>query len=198
MLMRDGFLWRSVLDILTIVLISIGLSMDAFAVSLGVGTCGQIKDLRGKIRLPLHFGIFQSGMTVLGWVAGFTIVQYVSRFDHWIAFGLLAWVGINLVKSSFDKDSKAFDCDPSTGKMLVILSVATSIDALAVGLSIAFIQVPVLLSVIMIGVVAFLFSIVGISMGARLGESFGKRMELLGGIILLFIGIRIVITHLIT
>jgi putative Mn2+ efflux pump MntP len=184
------------MEFFTITLISIGLAMDAFAVSLGIGTAGQISDLRGKIRLAAHFGIFQSGMTALGWLAGSTIVQYVQGVDHWIAFILLAFVGINLIRSGFDKDGKAFDQDPSTGKMLVILSFATSIDAFAVGLSIAFINVPVLISVVMIGIVALLLSGIGIFAGTRLNATFGKRMEILGGIILLGIGIRVVVTHL--
>lgn len=96
-------------ELFTITLISIGLAMDAFAVSLGIGTAGQIFNLRGKVRLAAHFGIFQSGMTALGWSAGSTIVQYVQAFDHWIAFTLLAYVGLNLIRSGFDKDGKAFD-----------------------------------------------------------------------------------------
>ncbi len=184
------------MDFLTITMISIGLAMDAFAVSLGIGTAGQISDLRGKIRLAAHFGIFQSGMTALGWVAVETIVQYVQGFDHWIALVLLGYVGINLIRSGFNRHGKAFDQDPSTGKLLVILSFATSIDAFAVGLSIAFINVPVLLTVVMIGIVALLLSAVGLFAGARLGAVFGKRMEILGGLILLGIGIRVVITHL--
>ena len=184
------------MDYLTIALISIGLAMDAFAVSLGIGTAGQIASLRGKIRLAAHFGIFQSGMTALGWVAGSTIVKFVQNFDHWIACALLGYVGFNLIRSGFTKDGKAFEQDPSTGKVLVILSFATSIDAFAVGLSIAFIQVPVLFSVLMIGVVALLLSAVGLFAGSRLSAAFGKRMEVLGGIILIGIGVRVVITHL--
>ena len=184
------------MDFLTITLISIGMAMDAFAVSLGIGTAGQISNLRGKIRLAAHFGIFQSGMTALGWLAGETIVQFVQGFDHWIALLLLSYVGINLIRSGFNKDGKAFEQDPSTGKILVILSFATSIDAFAVGLSIAFIKVPVFLTVIMIGIVALLLSAVGLFAGVRLGAAFGKRMEIVGGLILLGIGIRVVITHL--
>lgn len=190
------FYERSLMQILTAFLISLGLAMDAMAVSLCIGTTGSIPDRRGKFRLGAHFGIFQAGMTALGWLAGSTIVQYVESFDHWIAFALLIYVGINLVRSGLSKDGQAFDCDPSTGKMLVILSVATSIDAFAVGLSIAFIQVPVLISIILIGAVAFLLSMFGLFAGNRLGELFGKRMEILGGAILLFIGIRILVTHL--
>ena len=183
------------MELVTITFISIGLAMDALAVSLGIGTAGQISTLRGKIRLAAHFGIFQSGMTALGWLAGETIVYYVKEFDHWIAFALLGYVGINLIRSGLDKDGRAFKQDPSTGRVLVILSFATSIDAFAVGLSIAFMNVPILLSVIMIGIVALLLSAIGLFAGIRLGEAFGKRMEILGGLILLGIGIRVVLTH---
>lgn len=182
--------------LLTIMLVSFGLAMDALAVSLGIGTAGQIATLRGKIRLAVYFGIFQSGMTALGWLAGVTIADYVKAFDHWIAFALLGYVGIKLIRSGFDKNGKAFEQDPSTGKVLVMLSLATSIDAFAVGLSIALLNVPVLLSIIMIGVVTLLLSAIGLFAGIRLGETFGKRMEILGGLILLEIGLRVLITHL--
>lgn len=184
------------MEIITATLISFGLAMDALAVSLGIGTSGQIPTLRGKLRLAAHFGIFQSGMTALGWLAGDTIVQYVKGVDHWIAFVLLGYVAFNLVRSGVDKDGRAFNQDPSTGMVLVVLSLATSIDAFAVGLSIAFLNVPVLLSVLLIGLVAMILSIVGLFAGIRLGVEFGKRMEIVGGLVLLVIGIRVVVTHL--
>ncbi len=184
------------MQFITITLISIGLAMDALAVSLGIGTSGQIPTVRGKIRLATHFGIFQSGMTAVGWLAGVTIVRYVHGFDHWIAFILLGYVGIKLFRAGLAKDGKAFDEDPSTGRTLVMLSLATSIDAFAVGLSISFLRVPVLLSIMMIGFVALFLSTIGLFAGIRLGEIFGKRMEILGGLILLTIGIRVVVTHL--
>ena len=184
------------MEFVTIALISISLAMDALAVSLCIGTTGQISALRGKIRLAAHFGIFQAGMTALGWLAGETIVHYVEGFDHWIAFALLGYVGFNLIRAGLAKDGEAFEQDPSTGKTLVILSFATSIDAFAVGLSIAFLNVPILLSVVMIGLVALCLSAIGLFAGIRLGETFGKRMEILGGLILIGIGIRVVITHL--
>jgi putative Mn2+ efflux pump MntP len=184
------------MEILTILFIAIGLAMDAFTVSLCVGTAGEICDRRGKIRLAAHFGIFQGGMAALGWLAGSTIVHFVEAFDHWIALILLAYVGISLIRSGLNSECRAFSSDPSKGKLMVILSIATSIDAFAVGLSIALIQVPVLFSVFMIGIVALVLSLIGLFAGVRLGEAFGKRMEILGGTILLGIGIRVVITHL--
>ncbi|MBM3145476.1 MAG: manganese efflux pump [Chloroflexi bacterium] len=184
------------MEYLTISLISVGLAMDALSVSLAIGTAGQIASLRGKIRLAVHAGIFQSGMTALGWLTGETIVSYVEGFDHWIAFGLLGYVGINLIRAGLDTDREAFEQDPSTGKVLVMLSLATSIDAFAVGLSIVFLEVPVLLSVVMIGLIAFALSTIGLFTGTRLGETFGKRMEVLGGLLLIGISIRVVVTHL--
>jgi putative Mn2+ efflux pump MntP len=183
------------MELVTITLISIGLAMDALAVSLGIGTAGQIPSLRIKLRLAAHFGIFQSLMTGLGWLAGETIIQFVQGFDHWIAFALLGYVGVNLIRAGFARDGQAFEQDPSTGRVLVMLSLATSIDAFAVGLSIAFIKVSILLSILMIGLVALLLSAVGLFAGTHLGETFGKRMEVLGGLILLGIGIRLVLTH---
>lgn len=180
------------------ILISIGLAMDAFAVSLGVGTAGQVADRRGKIRLASHFGIFQSGMTALGWLTGSTIIHLVEKYDHWIAFILLGYIGFNLIRSGLSKDGKAFQQDPSTGRTLVVLSVATSIDAFAVGLTIALIQVPILTTIILIGIITLSLSMIGLFAGCCLGTAFGKRMEILGGLILIGIGIRIVITHLIT
>ncbi len=110
------------MELVTITLISIGLAMDVLAVSLGIGTSGQIASLRGKLRLASHFGIFQSGMTALGWLAGETVIQYVKSIDHWLAFLLLGYVGINLIRAGLGKSGQAFEQDPSTGKVLVILS----------------------------------------------------------------------------
>jgi len=184
------------MELLTIMLISSGLAMDALAVSWGIGTAGQIPTLRGKIRLAAHFGIFQSGMTALGWLAGETIVDSVQGFDHWTAFALLGYVGIKLIRVDLDKDGRAFEQDPPTGRVLVMLSFAKSIDAFAVGLSFAILKVPVLLSVVMIGVVTGFFICLRPVCRYTPGRKFGQRMEILGGLILLGIGIRVLITHL--
>jgi manganese efflux pump family protein len=183
-------------QVVTIFLLALGLAMDAFAVSLGIGTAGEIRSLRGKIRLSAHFGIFQSGMTALGWVVGATIVSYIMDYDHWIALVLLGYVGINLIRAGLKKDGQAFKEDPSTGRTLVLLSFATSIDAFAVGLSIVFMNVPIFISIMVIGFIAFLLSAIGLIAGSKLGETFGKRTEIIGGLILIGIGVRVVITHL--
>jgi putative Mn2+ efflux pump MntP len=184
------------MELVTSLLIAIGLAMDAFAVSLGVGTAGRANDFRAKFRLAFHFGFFQAGMTVVGWLAGNTIANFINNYDHWIALGLLGYVGVNMIRSGLNKDGESYVENPSKGKTLMILCVATSIDAMAVGLSMAMIHTPVLIPSIIIGVVTLALSAFGLSAGTKLGEKFGKRMEILGGIILLFIGLRIVYTHL--
>jgi putative Mn2+ efflux pump MntP len=170
--------------------------MDAFAVSIGAGTGGQVNDLRSKLRLAFHFGLFQAGMTLIGWLAGTTVQRWISSIDHWVAFGLLAYVGVNMIRSGLDKDGDEKHSNPSKGVTMVFLSVATSIDALAVGISLAMISVPILFTSLLIGVVTFGLSLFGLMAGGKLGEKFGKRMEILGGVILIVIGLRVLTSHL--
>ncbi len=178
-------------------LIAIGLAMDCFAVSLGVGTAGTAVGLRPTFRLFFHFGIFQAGMTLLGWLAGKTIVGYIASIDHWVAFGLLLFVGGRMIRSGLRKEGEAPAIpDPSRGLTLVMLSVATSIDALAVGLSLALLAVNVFWAALVIGLVSALLSLLGLLLGNQLGMRFGKSMEIVGGIILIGIGVRVLITHL--
>lgn len=186
------------MEIATVFLISLGLAMDALAVSLGIATSDQIHGRRGKLRLAAHFGIFQSGMAALGWLVGGTILVYVQNYDHWLAFILLAYVGVNLIRAGTGNKQQAFNQDPSTGRILVLLSFATSIDAFAIGLSIALLRVPVLLSIGLIGIVTFLLSVLGLLGGLRLGRAFGKRMEVVGGAILLLIGVRVLLAHMLS
>jgi putative Mn2+ efflux pump MntP len=184
------------MDLLTSFFIAVGLAMDAFAVSLGIGTGRQADTRRAKFRLAFHFSIFQTGMTILGWLAGSTIVKYIAAFDHWVAAGLLTYVAVNMIRSGIHPDAETYQSDPSKGKILIVLSVATSLDALAVGLSMAMLKTAVWMPSIIIGVVTFLLSSVGLLAGGELGKKFGKRMEILGGLILLAIGARVVYTHL--
>ncbi len=182
----------------TIFLIAIGLAMDCFAVSLGVGTAGTATGPRPTFRLFFHFGLFQGGMTLLGWLAGKTVVTYIAAVDHWVAFALLAFVGVRMIRGGLQKagEEPAIP-DPSRGLTLVMLSVATSIDALAVGLSLALLDVNVFWSALLIGGVSAVLSLVGLLLGNQLGLRFGKVMEILGGIILVGIGLRVVITHIV-
>ena len=177
-------------------IIAIGLAMDAFAVSLGVATAGQADTFRAKFRMAFHFGLFQALMTLLGWLMGSTIAGYISNIDHWIALVLLGYVGINMIRSGLGKRREKCLPDPSRGRTLIMLCVATSLDALAVGLSMAMIQAPVVVPALIIGAVCLVLSSVALEAGNHLGVKFGKRMEIVGGLILLAIGFEIVINHL--
>jgi manganese efflux pump family protein len=181
---------------LTILMIAVGLSMDAMAVSLGVGTTEHVNDRRSKLRLAMHFGIFQTLMTLLGWLAGSAVARFISSVDHWVAFGLLAYVGITMVRSGSRAEVVSYKTNPSKGNMMVMLSVATSLDAMAVGLSMAFLHVDVLYPALVIGVVTFGLSIAALLLGNKLGEKFGKKMEVIGGIVLIGIGMEILATHM--
>ena len=181
----------------SILIIAIGLAMDCFAVSLGVGTAGTAVGPRPTFRLFFHFGLFQGAMTLLGWLAGTTVASYIANVDHWVAFALLLFVGLRMLRSGLRKEGEPSSiADPSRGMTLVILSVATSIDALAVGLSLALLSVNVFWAALIIGVVSAGLSLAGLLLGNQLSMRFGKSMEILGGVILVGIGLRVLITHL--
>jgi putative Mn2+ efflux pump MntP len=170
--------------------------MDCFAVSLCAGTSRHEKTWRYSFRIAYHFGLFQGGMTFLGWLAGTTIAQFVANYDHWIAFALLAWIGVRMIREGLDPNWETCPADPSRGMTLVMLSLATSIDAMAIGLSLALLQTSILQTSLLIGAVSLLLSLLGLAIGNRLGSFFGKRMEIVGGLTLSFIGLRILLSHL--
>jgi putative Mn2+ efflux pump MntP len=185
------------MDFISLVFIGIGLAMDCFAVSLGIGTTNMAHSFRPVFRLSFHFGLFQGLMTLLGWLVGSTVAQLIASFDHWIALALLAWVGTRMILEGLKPDQEEIkNNDPSRGGTMILLAVATSLDAMAVGLSLAIVKVNILSSSLVIGVISTLLSLVGLLLGNRLGKTFGRRMEIVGGIILNGIGLRILITHL--
>lgn len=182
---------------LTTLLIAVGLGMDAFAVSLAVGSQRQSLSFRPLFRLSFHFGWFQFLMPVIGWYLGSRIEQYFKDFDHWIAFALLALIGVKMIREALSDDRGHLSrSDATRGWTLVALSVATSIDAFAVGLSMSFLGIDVWIPSVIIGLVAAAMTLVGMVYGKRLGLRFGRRMELIGGIVLIGIGIKIVVEHL--
>jgi putative Mn2+ efflux pump MntP len=183
------------MSFLEIILIAVGLAMDAFAVSIGAGTLSAMKELRSSIRLAFHFGLFQFLMPVLGWFLGSTIQVYVDSVDHWIAFALLSYIGIKMIYESFKK-SEEQKGNPSKGRTLIVLSVATSIDALMVGFTLAMLDVNIWYPSLMIGVITAGLSFLGIWMGKKLGMKLGKVMEVVGGLILIAMGLKILIEHL--
>jgi manganese efflux pump family protein len=184
-------------DLISIFLIAIGLSADCFAVALSSGISTRNQSWVKVLRVALSFGIFQALMPVIGWLIGQTITGLIARFDHWIAFALLGLVGGKMLYESFHhakEGDKATDI--SQGWLLITMSIATSIDALAVGLSFAFLEVHIALASSIIGVMAWLITIVGFQVGKHAGRWMGKRAETLGGLILIAIACRILISHI--
>lgn len=177
--------------------IAVGLSLDAFAVSLSVGASGVAPTRRAAIRLSFHFGLFQFLMPLFGWYLGSYVAPYIESYDHWVAFGLLGFVGGHMVWAFFFPEHSNTITDPTRGRMLVFLSVATSIDAFAIGLGFAMLGVDALYPATIIGIVTFLFSMGGMGFGSKLNERFGRRMMLIGGVVLICIGVRVLIAHLI-
>ncbi len=184
------------MDALAIGLISVGLAMDVFAVSLGLGSAGYAARPRPMLRLAFHCGLFQAGMTLVGWAGGAGLVRLISGIDHWIAFALLAVVGLRMIRSGLMADGPSRPGDPTRGVSLVVICLATSIDAAAVGLSLAFLRGSILPAALAIGLASLALGLLGSRLGDRLGRLFGKRMEIVGGLILLGIGLRVLWDHL--
>lgn len=186
------------MEILTLLGISIALAVDAFAVALTAGAVLDPLAERRWFRLGLHFGLFQALMPVLGWLAGLSVHQWISAYDHWIAFGLLGFVGGKMILEALrGEEEKAFVRDPTRGGTLVMLSVATSIDALAVGFSLAMLGVSIWIPALVIGVVAAVLTVAGMLLGRKIGALWGQRVEVAGGIVLCVIGTKILFEHLI-
>ncbi len=184
------------MDTLTVVGLSVSLGMDAFSVAVAAGVILPRITGRHLFRLAWHFGLFQGLMPIVGWLVGRTAATYFARLDHWIAFAFLAFIGGRMVKESFSERDDTLAGDPTRGLTLVVLSVATSIDALAVGLSLAFMSISIVGPSVVIGVTAALMTVVGMLAGKQLGSLLGRRMEAVGGSILIAIGLRVLIQHL--
>lgn len=180
----------------TILLIAVGLAMDAFAVSIVTGSVYRDLHIRHVLRMALFFGGFQALMPVIGFLAGLGLKDYIAASDHWIAFGLLSLVGGKMIYESFKIESAEKNKDPSNLLILLILSVATSIDALAVGITLSLLATSIALAVTIIGLVTFGLSYAGVAIGKRFGHFFESKIEIAGGIILISIGLRILIEHL--
>jgi len=185
------------MDILNITVIALGLAMDAFAVSITSGL--TIKNLKIKyaFRIALFFGLFQAFMPLIGWLAGLSLKDFISGFDHWIAFWLLCFIGCKMIYESIKIESSEREINPLNVYVLLVLSVATSIDALAVGISFAFLMISIVTPIIVIGIVTFLLSFIGVFIGNRVGHFFEGKIESIGGLILIGIGIKILIEHLV-
>ncbi|WP_321495029.1 manganese efflux pump MntP family protein [uncultured Desulfobacter sp.] len=184
------------MHLLDIIIMSTGLAMDASAVSMAAAACGYARDRRAVFRLAFHFGLFQFMMPVIGWLLGTGFVSYVRSVDHWIAFALLAFVGGRMVREGFADTDECLHKDPSKGLTMVMLSFATSIDALAIGLGLAVMDVNIWYPSAIIGIITCAMSVSAIYIGKRAGAAFGSRMEIVGGIILIGLGLKILIPAL--
>jgi len=170
--------------------------MDCFAVSVTSGlTIKKVKVLNA-LSIAFSFGSFQAIMPIIGWLAGVSIVHFISDFDHWLAFILLCIIGGRMIYESTKLEANENKMDPLNIYMLLMLSIATSIDALAVGLSLSFLRISIVLPSIVIGIVTFVISFFGVYVGGRIGHFFEQKIEMVGGLILIGIGIKILIGHL--
>ena len=193
-LLKNGLNVTS-MDILTVILIAIGLAMEAFAVSIARGITTSKQRQKTAFVMATFFAVFQMFMPVIGWLAGLGLEDLIMEIDHWIAFGLLVIIGARMIYESTKK------LNPQKENILrfhtlLTLSVATSIDALMVGLSFAFIQSAIIIPIMAIGIVTFLLSYLGFSFGNAVGKILGSKVKAVGGIILIAIGAKILLEHL--
>lgn len=183
------------MDVIEILLISIGLAMDAFAVSICKGLYMRKMNWKKAIIIGLYFGLFQAIMPLIGYFLGNTFEDFVKNIDHWVALILLVSIGINMIKESFNKEKETYN-DSIDIKTMSILALATSIDALAVGITFACLGTNIITSVIYIGIITLILSIIGVKIGNKFGNKYEKKAQIIGGIILILLGIKIVLEHL--
>ncbi|MGC9385106.1 MAG: manganese efflux pump MntP family protein [Kosmotogaceae bacterium] len=174
--------------------IAVALAMDAFAVSICIGISDKYITTQKAMNVSLSFGFFQASMPIIGWYLSFSFGKYIKSFDHWIALLLLAFIGSKMIYESLKEQNRR--TTKVTLPTILLLSVATSIDALAVGVAFSIIDKAIFFPAVIIGIVAFCFSIIGIKGGGFFGRRFRKGAEIAGGFILIFIGFRILIEHL--
>ena len=187
-------------NFITILLTAVGLSMDAFAVSLTIGLdVDKDKQKKAALMSGVYFGGFQALMPVIGYLLGVKFTKYIESVDHWIAFVLLAVIGVNMIREALsgDNDKEEMPADYLNHKKFVMLAIATSIDALAVGVSFAFLSVNIISSAVTIGITTFLFSVAAVVVGKKIGDIIKNKAEILGGVILIIIGIKILLEHII-
>ena len=182
--------------LLTIIIIAIGLAMDAFAVSVVSGAAYKQLNIKHALRLSLFFGGFQAFMPLIGFLAGQSVKGYIADYDHWVAFALLCAVGVKMLYESTKIKPAEQNLQTFSFSVLLILAVATSIDALAVGITLSLLRIPIALAVIIIGLVTFALSYAGVYIGKNFGHFFESKIEALGGIILIAIGCKILLEHL--
>ena len=176
-----------------VIVLAFALSMDAFAVSIGLGSkqCALWKSV--IIKTSLFFGFFQALMPLVGYFGGVGLKSYIQAYDHWIAFGLLVLIGVKMIYEAFDEDKEEFSI--VSNRVLLTLAIATSIDAMAAGITLGLIDAPILISCLIIGVITTIMSAIGIYVGCRGGAWMESKAEILGGVVLIGIGIKILAEH---
>jgi putative Mn2+ efflux pump MntP len=184
------------MELMTIIVIAVGLAMDAFVVSIVSGSVYKQLHVKHALRMALFFGAFQAFMPLIGSLAGLSFKDYITDYDHWVAFVLLAAVGGKMIYESFKIKSIEENPDPSNVFVLLVLSIATSIDALAIGITLSLIISSIALAVTIIGLITFVLSYTGVLIGKKFGHFFENRIEALGGLVLIGIGVKILCEHL--
>lgn len=183
------------MGILELILISIGLAMDAFAVAVCKGLSMKKMEWKKSVIIAFYFGVFQALMPAIGFILGISFEGVLTKIDHWIAFILLGVIGIDMIKDAFNKENANIN-DSIDIKTMIVLAIATSIDALAVGITFAFLRVDLLTAVILIGVITIGLSLIGVKIGNKFGDKYERKSELAGGIILILMGLKILLEHL--
>ncbi len=193
-----SYFWSLVfnMDFVTTIGIALGLCFDSFAVSLSCGVVESKIRFRDAIRIAFTLALFQGAMPVIGYFLGSTVSRYIGKFDHWVAFGLLLMLGIRMIIEGLKKDDDKEPLDFKRFPVLLTMAIGTSIDAFAVGISFAFLDVQIWIAGLIIGTVTFLASMTAIRIGKSAGSRLGSRVEILGGIILAVIGVKILLEHL--
>jgi putative Mn2+ efflux pump MntP len=184
------------LDILSIVLLAVGLAMDAFSVAIVTGFSIDSVSISQASKMSVNFGAFHTFMPIVGWLAGSTVVWLIADYDHWVAFLLLVFVGGKMIYEALSSEERIEPSKVLSDVNLLLFSVAVSIDAIAVGLSFYLENIPILVPAVIAGVVTFAFTFVGMTLGNRMGRFVGKGAQILGGFVLVAIGLKIVFTHI--
>lgn len=184
------------MESLSTVLMALGLSADAFAVSMSSGLLIKNIKINKALKIALFFGGFQALMPLIGWAAGLTFRDFFARFDHWIIFALLGFLGVKMIYEALQDEEEERKFNPLDPYTLLVLAIATSLDALAAGLGLSVIKTPIILAVTTIGFITFSLCFIGVFIGHKFGNLFSQKIEILGGLILIFIGSKILFEHL--
>lgn len=183
------------MGIIELMIISFGLSMDAFATAICKGLTLRKNSIRNSVIVGFYFGLFQAIMPLIGYLFGSVFGDAIAKFDHWVVFVLLGFLGLNMIKESFSTDDNCDTCNLNF-KVMFLLAIATSIDALAVGITFAFLKVNIILAILLIGIITFIMSFIGVKLGSKFGSKYEKKAQILGGVILIGMGLKILLEHL--